>query len=50
MGIDESYEGLKIVQFSDLHYKKVITEDRVKELVAEIKKIKPDIILFTGVM
>ena len=46
--IDESYEGLKIVQFSDLHYKKVITEDRVKELVAEIKKIKPDIILFTG--
>lgn len=46
--ISESYDGLKIVHFSDLHYKKVITEKRVKELIKEIKKIKPDIIIFTG--
>lgn len=46
--ISESYDGLKIVHFSDLHYKKVITEKRVKELINEIKKIKPDIVIFTG--
>ena len=43
-----SYDGLKIVHFSDLHYKKVITEKRVKELVKEINKIDADIVIFTG--
>ena len=46
--ISESYNGLKIVHFTDLHYKKVITEKRVEELIKEINKIKPDLILFTG--
>lgn len=46
--IDDSYNGLKIVQFSDLHYKKVITEKRVQDLVKEIRRINPDIVLFTG--
>lgn len=46
--IEESYNGLKIVQFADIHYKKVITEEKIKELVKEINKLKPDIILFTG--
>ena len=46
--ISESYDGLKIVHFSDLHYKKVITEKRVKELIKEIKKINQDIRIFTG--
>lgn len=46
--IDESYYGLKIVHFSDLHYKKVITEERVIKLVEEINKNKPDIVFFTG--
>lgn len=46
--ISEGYDGLKIVHFSDLHYKKVITEKRVKELVSEINKINPDMVIFTG--
>ena len=46
--VSESYDGLKIVHFSDLHYKKVITEKRVKELVKEINKIDADIVIFTG--
>lgn len=46
--VAEGYDGLKIVHFSDLHYKKVITEKRVNELVTEINRIKPDIVLFTG--
>lgn len=46
--IYESYKGLKILHFSDLHYKKVITEKRVEELVDEINRNKPDLVLFTG--
>ncbi len=46
--IKESYNGLKIVHFSDLHYKKVITNKRVKDLIQEINKLKPDIVIFTG--
>lgn len=44
----ESYDGLKIVHFTDLHYKKIITEERVKTLVKEINKTEPDLVLFTG--
>lgn len=39
---------MKIVHFSDLHYKKIITEKRVKEIITEINKIKPDLVIFTG--
>ena len=46
--ISNSYNGLKIVAFSDIHYKKVITNKRVKELINEINKLKPDIVIFTG--
>lgn len=46
--IEKSFDGLKIVHFTDLHYKKIITEDRVKELIKEINKTNPEIILFTG--
>lgn len=46
--IKESYNGLKIVHFSDLHYNKVITNKRVKQLIKEINKLKPDIVIFTG--
>lgn len=46
--IDSSFNGTKIVHLSDLHYKKIITEKRVKELVKEINRIKPDIVLITG--
>lgn len=44
----ESYDGLKIIHFSDLHYKKIITEDRVKNLIKEINNTNPDLVLFTG--
>lgn len=46
--IVESYDGLKIVHFSDIHYKKIITKKRIKELIKEINKLKPDIVIFTG--
>ena len=46
--IPESYDGLKIVHFADIHYKKVITENKIKKLIKEINTLKPDIVLFTG--
>ena len=36
------------MHFSDLHYKKIITEERIKELVKEINNTNPDLIIFTG--
>ena len=46
--LNDNFNGLKIIQFTDLHYKKVITEKRIKELINEINKNKPDIVFFTG--
>ena len=34
--IDNSFDGLKIVQFSDLHYLRVVNKDMVKKIVNEI--------------
>lgn len=46
--IPDSFDGLKIVHFSDIHYKKVIREDTIRKLVREINRLKPDLVLFTG--
>ena len=46
--IDESFNGLKIVHFSDLHYLRVTNSDKLKQVVEEINLINPDIVFFTG--
>lgn len=46
--IPTSYDGLKIVQFSDLHYTRIITKERVNKIIEEINLINPDIVFFTG--
>lgn len=46
--IPVSYEGLKIIHFSDLHYRKVIREEQVENAIETINRTKPDIVLFTG--
>ena len=46
--IPESYNNLKIIHFADIHYKKVITEKEIKNLIIEINKTKPDLVFFTG--
>ena len=46
--IPASYDGLKIVHIADIHYKKVITEKTIKNLITKIQEIKPDIIIITG--
>ena len=46
--IPESYDGLKIVHFSDLHYGRVITKNYINNLIKEINLINPDLVIFTG--
>ena len=45
--IPESFNGTKIVQFSDVHYGK-LDERRLKKVVKQINDLKPDIVVFTG--
>jgi len=42
------FDGLKIVHFSDLHYNRAISLDKVKSIVKEINLINADIVVFTG--
>ena len=46
--ISDDFDGIKIVHFSDLHYKRIITKDRIDKLINEIDLINPDIVIFTG--
>ena len=46
--IPESFNGSKIVHFSDVHYGSNIFIDEIKVLVKKVNEIKPDIIVFTG--
>ena len=43
-----SFYGLKIVHFSDLHYGMNVNKNKLNELVININKVKPDIVIFTG--
>ena len=46
--IPDEFNGLKVVQFSDLHYGTTIYLDEVKTIVKLINKTEPDIVVFTG--
>ena len=46
--ITDTYNGLKIVHFSDFHYGRTTFIKELNNLVSDINKTKPDIIVFTG--
>jgi len=46
--LNEDFDGIKIVHFSDLHYKRIITKKRINKIIDEINLINPDIVVFTG--
>lgn len=46
--ISDDFDGIKIVHFSDIHYKRIITKDRIDKIIDEINLINPDIVIFTG--
>lgn len=46
--IDASFDGFKILYFSDLQYNEFVDQKRLSELVEKINEAKPDVILFGG--
>lgn len=48
--VTENYNGLKIIQFSDIQFGRITNEKELKKVVNKINETKPDIIVFTGDM
>jgi len=46
--IPATFDGLKVIHFSDLHYLRVTNKETLKNIVEEINLINPDIVFFTG--
>lgn len=46
--IPKSFDGLKIVHLSDIHYNRTIKEKELKKIVKKVNLINPDIIVITG--
>ena len=46
--IPENFNGLKIIQFSDLHFGSTMNNENIEEIVQLSNERKPDIIVFTG--
>ncbi|MBQ6324097.1 MAG: metallophosphoesterase [Bacilli bacterium] len=46
--IPTSFNGLKIIQISDLHYGSTMFNEDLKKIVKQINKRKPDLVVFTG--
>lgn len=46
--LNDSYNGFKIVQFSDIHYGRTTSEDDLSNVIESINELNPDIIVFTG--
>lgn len=46
--LPSSFDGLKIIHFSDLHYGSTVFYGDIKKIVKEINNRKPDIVVFTG--
>ena len=46
--IPESFDGLKIIQLSDIHYGSTIFIDDIQKLVELINRRNPDLVVFTG--
>lgn len=46
--INDNYNGLKIIQISDLHYNSTINQNSLKKIIKEINNLNPDIVVLTG--
>ena len=46
--IGDSFDGLKVIHFSDLHYLRITNKDTLKNVIDEINLINPDVVFFTG--
>ena len=46
--IPSSFDSVKIVHFSDLHFGTTVFQSEVKKVVKAINRVRPDIVVFTG--
>ena len=46
--LPESFHGIKIVQFSDVHYGTKVNKKQLTKIVNKINELNPDIVVFTG--
>ena len=46
--LPSGFDGMKIVHFSDIHYNRAITSEKVDKIIDEINLINADIVVFTG--
>jgi len=46
--IDDNFNGLKIIHFSDLNFKTTVSKKDIENLVTKINFIKPDLVIFSG--
>ena len=46
--LPDSFHGVKIVQFSDVYFGNTVNIDYLNDIVSNINKLKPDIVVFTG--
>lgn len=46
--IPMSFDGIKIIHFSDLHYGSTININNIDKVIAKINSLNPDIVVFTG--
>lgn len=46
--LPSNFHGVKIVQFTDLHYGTTVDTNKLKALVKKINELEPDLIVFTG--
>ncbi len=46
--LPSSFDGMKIVHFSDIHYGTIVDSKKLEEMVKMINDLRPDIVVFTG--
>ena len=46
--IPENYDGLKIIQISDIHYGRMFDKNKLNRLIKSINEQEPDIVVLTG--
>ncbi len=46
--LPDSFDGISLVHFSDLHYGSTIDKDNIDKIINKINILKPDIVVFTG--
>ena len=46
--LPNEFNGLKVVQISDLHYGTTFFINDLKKIVNKVNEVKPDIVVFTG--